>query len=433
MCNCSIRPNSMMRMNRISVVLLAAIVLSIAACSKRALTPTGSYQYLYDLESRDLHPEYVLYHESEDSSTLYFRIFSSELLYTRAGLNTPFTTNLKLKATVSDANGLINDSLSVQLHERVKDRQGWLLGSMRIGMKPGNWNLLIEFTDVTRNLTQPSFIAADKTSSLTAQNFLMQKYESGEPVFGGFVTPGQKLEVKSARNSKLEAKPALWHFNEDVKLPPPPFSPNAPEQPTLDGAKAVTVKSDTSGSCSFEVVGGLYFLTYDAARKSGLCIKTSGTHFPRVKEVSALQWPLRFITTKTEHEEIVKNAYPKAVIDRFWIECGGGKDHARELIRVFYRRVEEANYYFSSYTEGWRTDRGMIHLLFGNPNQIVRTSQGEVWNYGEDQSAALLSFNFRKVESPWSNNVYILEREPGYKPYWERMVQTWRSGKIYSE
>jgi GWxTD domain-containing protein len=177
----------------------------------------------------------------------------------------------------------------------------------------------------------------------------------------------------------------------------------------------------------------MYFFTHDPTRRSGLCIKASGTHYPRVKDADALQWPLRFITTKTEHEEIIKNAYPKMIIDRFWLECGGSKEHARELIRVFYRRVEEANYYFSTYTEGWRTDRGMIHLLFGNPNQIIRTSQGEVWNYGEDQSASLLSFNFRKVESSWTNNLYVLEREPGYKPYWERMVQTWRSGKIYSE
>jgi GWxTD domain-containing protein len=152
-----------------------------------------------------------------------------------------------------------------------------------------------------------------------------------------------------------------------------------------------------------------------------------------VKEVSSLEWPIRFITTKTEHEEIIKNSYPKLLIDRFWLECGGSKEHARELIRVFYRRVEEANYYFSTYTEGWKSDRGMIHLLFGNPNQIIRSSQGEVWNYGEDSNAALLSFTFKKVDSPFTNNLYLLEREPGYKPYWERMVQTWRSGKIYSD
>ena len=426
----------MMRRNDIrilAVVLIATGALIFQACSNRSLAPTGSYQYLYDYESRDLHPEYILYHDGTDSSTVYFRVFSGELLYTRLALNTPFTTQLKLKASVSDEDGITRDTLSISLHERVKDRQGWLIGSMRIPMREGKWNLVMEFTDRSRNLTQPSFIQADKSTTTTAQHYLVTKYETGEPVFGGFVTPGQKVEIISDRNREAAVSPSLWRFTSELKLPPPPFSTATPDQPSLGGAQAVPFVKESDGAWSFEATGALYFFTHDASRRSGLCIKASGTHYPRVKDVDALEWPLRFITTKTEHEEIIKNAYPKLIIDRFWLECGGSKEHARELIRVFYRRVEEANYYFSTYTEGWRTDRGMIHLLFGNPNQIIRTSQGEVWNYGEDQSASLLSFNFRKVESSWTNNLYVLEREPGYKPYWERMVQTWRSGKIYSE
>jgi GWxTD domain-containing protein len=412
------------------LLLFMAVVLY--ACRRNAIVPTGSYQYLYDLESRDLHPEYIVYHHANDSSTIHFRIYSSELLFTRLAANTPFVLNMSVKATVSDLNGMAKDTVSLVLHEVAKDRQGWLLGSMVIPMREGQWNLLMEFTDASRNLTQPSFISCDKSSAYTAQNYLLTKFETGEPVFGGFVTPGQMVEVLSKRN-ELSVQPLLLKLMAEFKLPPPPFSANMPEQPSFTGAQAVEVKSHSPGVYVFEVVSGLYFLTHDSSKRNGCAIKTSNTHFPRVKEVSSLEWPIRFITTKTEHEEIVKNNHPKLLIDRFWLECGGSKEHARELIRIYYRRVEEANYYFSTYTEGWKTDRGMIHLLFGNPNQIIRSSQGEVWNYGEDSNAALLSFAFKKVESPFTNNLYLLEREPGYRPYWERMVQTWRSGKIYSE
>jgi GWxTD domain-containing protein len=415
-----------------SSLLLLLFIAGLASCKRNAIVPTGSYQYLYDFESRDIHPEYVVYHHRDDSSTVHFRVFSNELLYTRQATNSPFVLNLIIKATISDMNGMAQDTISVALHEAAKDRQGWLLGSMRVPMKTGQWNLLMEFTDVARNLTQPSFITCDKLSSFSAQNYLLTKFETGEPVFGGFVSPGQMVEVYSARNT-LSELPALFKLNSEIKLPPPPFSSNAPEYPDFSGAQPVALKVESEGSWVFEVVGGLYFLTHDSAKRIGFTIKTSNTHFPRVKEVSSLEWPIRFITTKSEHEEIIKNNYPKLLIDRFWLECGGSKEHARELIRIFYRRVEEANYYFSTYTEGWRTDRGMIHLLFGNPNQVIRSSQGEVWNYGEDNQAALLSFTFKKVDSPFTNNLYVLEREPGYKPYWERMVQTWRSGKIYSE
>jgi len=413
-------------------VLLLFLLACIGACKRNAIVPTGSYQYLYDLESRDLHPEYVVYHHSDDSSTVHFRVFSSELLFTRVTANTPFVVNISLKATVSDMNGMAQDTISLVLHEAAKDRQGWFLGSMVVPMKPGQWNLLMEFTDVSRNLTQPSFVACDKSTSFTAQNYLLTKFETSEPVFGGFVTPGQMVEIESARNRNAQT-PVLLKLNSEIKLPPPPFSANVPDQPDITGAQPVKIDTQETGNYVFEVVSGLYFLTHDSSKRLGFTIKTSNTHFPRVKEISSLEWPLRFITTKTEHEEIVKNNYPKLLIDRFWLECGGSKEHARELIRVFYRRVEEANYYFSTYAEGWKTDRGMIHLLFGNPNQIIRSSQGEVWIYGEDSNAALLSFTFKKVDSPFTNNLYLLEREPGYRPYWERMVQTWRSGKIYSE
>ncbi len=407
-------------------------MLTLFGCKPKAVMQSGAYQYLYDLESRDIHPEYIVYHHAEDSTSIHFRIFSGELLYTRSAANEPFLINLKIAATVRDQNGTVKDTASIALREVAKNKQGWLVGSMAIPMGIGQWNLWMEFTDVARNLSQPSYLYCDKSSTLTPQNYLLTKFETGEPVFGGFVTPGQMVEVFSARNSNA-GMPWIGRLVTEIKLPPPPFSTNFPEQPSLTGAQAVSARSNEGSGYIFEIVGGVYFLSHDASKRAGLTIKTSNTHYPRVKDISSLEWPLRFITTKAEHDEIIKNASPKQLIDRFWLECGGNKDHARELIRIYYKRVEEANYYFSTYTEGWRTDRGMIHLLFGNPNQIIRSSDSEVWNYGEAPQAALLSFTFKKMDSPFTNNLYVLQREPGYKPYWERMVQVWRSGKVYSE
>jgi GWxTD domain-containing protein len=256
--------------------------------------------------------------------------------------------------------------------------------------------------------------------------------ETQEPVFSGFLNAGRKARIYSARNSSNEA-PTLSHMKAEIKLPPPPFSSSLPEQPSLMGAQLLLANKQTDGSFVFDVENGLYFLTHDPSKRMGLTIKTGSIYFPKVKDTSSLEWPIRFIMTKAEHEEIIKSNYSKALIDQFWIECAGSKEHARELIRIFYKRVEEANFYFSTYTEGWRSDRGMIHLLFGNPTQVVRSSAGEVWNYGEDSQAAILTFSFTKIESPFTSNLFILDREPGYKPYWERMVQSWRSGKIYND
>lgn len=55
----------------------------------------------------------------------------------------------------------------------------------------------------------------------------------------------------------------------------------------------------------------------------------------------------------------------------------------------YYRRVAFANENFSHYIEGWRTDRGMVFIILGNPNNIDRhpfeydSKPYEVWEYYE--------------------------------------------------
>ena len=65
---------------------------------------------------------------------------------------------------------------------------------------------------------------------------------------------------------------------------------------------------------------------------------------------------------------------------------------AEEDNRVFdeyYRRINYANENFSHYNEGWRTDRGMVYITLGPPNNIDRhpfdydSKPYEVWEYYE--------------------------------------------------
>ena len=65
---------------------------------------------------------------------------------------------------------------------------------------------------------------------------------------------------------------------------------------------------------------------------------------------------------------------PKVALDDFWIKCGGNIDKARELIRIYYTRVFYSNYYFTSYKEGWRSERGMIYIIYGPPDKVYKIS-----------------------------------------------------------
>jgi GWxTD domain-containing protein len=60
-----------------------------------------------------------------------------------------------------------------------------------------------------------------------------------------------------------------------------------------------------------------------------------------------------------------------------------------EQLEQYYSRVAYANKNFSNYTEGWKSDRGMVYIILGHPNNVDRypfetnSKPYEVWYYNE--------------------------------------------------
>ena len=44
----------------------------------------------------------------------------------------------------------------------------------------------------------------------------------------------------------------------------------------------------------------------------------------------------------------------KIALDNFWLGFTNNVERSRELVRIYYNRVLYANYFFSSYKEGWQ-------------------------------------------------------------------------------
>ena len=85
--------------------------------------------------------------------------------------------------------------------------------------------------------------------------------------------------------------------------------------------------------------------------------------------------PLRYIAARSEYQRLTTAEHPKLALDEFWLACSSSPEAAQPA-QTYYARVEEANAAFSGMTEGWRTDRGMIHVVFGVPkNQKGRVER----------------------------------------------------------
>ena len=111
----------------------------------------------------------------------------------------------------------------------------------------------------------------------------------------------------------------------------------------------------------------------------------------------------------------------------------GDKEQAKKVIRTFYKRVKDANTFFTSYKAGWKTDRGMIMIIFGTPNIIYQSIDGESWIYGEKNNVFSLNFSFTKMENKFTDNDYQLNRSVYFKNIWNTAQSAWRDGHAYSD
>ncbi|MEX1138515.1 MAG: GWxTD domain-containing protein [Bacteroidota bacterium] len=114
---------------------------------------------------------------------------------------------------------------------------------------------------------------------------------------------------------------------------------------------------------------------------------------PSIKDLSKAVDQLRYIAQPTEYDHIRKAETDEEVRKRFlefWTKRDPDPQTQRnELMEEYYQRVEYANKTFSHYMEGWRTDRGMVFIRFGTPDNIERhpfdmnSKPYEVWYYYE--------------------------------------------------
>jgi GWxTD domain-containing protein len=112
-----------------------------------------------------------------------------------------------------------------------------------------------------------------------------------------------------------------------------------------------------------------------------------------VKDLDVAIEQLRYVA-KDEELDPIKEAKTTEEKQKkffeFWKKRDPNPNTPRnEKMEEFYARVDYANKHFSHYIEGWRTDMGMVYIIFGPPNSVDRhpydmdAKPYEVWSYFE--------------------------------------------------
>jgi GWxTD domain-containing protein len=175
----------------------------------------------------------------------------------------------------------------------------------------------------------------------------------------------------------------------------------------------------------------LYFFTEDTSAVNGIGLMGVNKRFPRFTRPEQLTQPLVYMSTNDEIRDLQKPDEPKKALDRYWLRLmAGNQQTARRTIKAYYNRVETANRLFTTYKEGWKTDMGMVYIIFGPPNKVVRSKEKEVWTYTQSANFSEINFNFVKRPNQFIEDHYELVRYAEYEPIWYPTVEEWRTGLV---
>ncbi|MFT4523913.1 MAG: GWxTD domain-containing protein [Bacteroidia bacterium] len=417
-------------MNRLFGFLLIGLGFAFTGCFTERVS-NQNMAYLYDGDMPILDPQFVVGHLNDSISYIDFRINSNELLYLQNPKSGYFSSEFRLRYEVlSDlASVAILDSTVVLYKDSAQQKESKFI-SGRINLKPSSREismLKIHLRDNNRGLMVQKFIEIDRRNHNCRQFFTVRKSDSDFTLDGDKLSDGQYL---ISHNTGKYSNATVNFYDREFPIAPPPFSVE-PDK-VFDLTADSTFQIQLGQPVSFDAEGFYHIQVVDTVMQ-GFTLFRFSPDFPFVKKLDHMIAPLRILNSKNEFKKIRDAEDKKVAIDRFWLKIAGDRRRAKDLIGKFYGRVQDANSYFTSHADGWKTDRGLVYLVYGPPNTLYKNSHSEIWIYGEEGHVSSLNLSFLKMQNPFTDNDYKLDRSPIYKNSWYQAVDSWRQGRIYTD
>jgi GWxTD domain-containing protein len=414
---------------RNSALAIIGVIMTLAACTSTDRVANQNLSFLYDSRSSSLEPDFRIVHQNDTVSLLDMRLLSDQLRYEQNLSSGFFSAEFRLRYELYSGpeSKTVLDSAVVIFRDSVEKPTGRSIEAT-FRLRPSKLPLSmlkVDLVDLRSNTRAVRFITIDRSGPNVAQFFDVSTVADSTPLFRSHLANDEQVIIKHVSGTR---NATVHLYKEEFPLPRPPFSVGEarPFSYVPDSVFTIALGRPVSFGAK-----GLYQIRLDDSTRQGITLLRFGDGFPKVNDVDDLIAPLRFINSNQEFKKLTSADFPKAEVDRFWLGLAGNSERARILIAKFYGRVQEANTYFTSYTEGWRTDRGMVFLIYGPPDVVYRSGNAEQWTYGDPMGQRSVSFVFRKTGNPFTDNDYRLERSQMYKSDWFRAVDLWRQGRVY--
>ncbi|MDY6801397.1 MAG: GWxTD domain-containing protein [Bacteroidota bacterium] len=415
--------------------LIFFMVMILAACSgSRKTTTPRNLRMIYHPGSSSLHPQVKVYNTSDTSSLLLVKVYTRELLYNLANTEKKLLSRVGVFYSLYHFNEdkekeLVDSATTTFKFEKNPNIQYQLL-KIDVPAEAGKEYMLeVITTDLNRKNKQYSFLKIDRTIDPSIQDFLIYNKHNSEPITASFINESIAFKINHYQYDLDSLN--VYYFLPADDVPPPPEMND-----TL-----ITYYSgyDTTWVCYLDSIDysnfskkGMYYFSSEPEPQDGFALFNFGKDFPVVRTPDELLAPLAYLHEIDSVAALdTTGKYTKLYVDNFWLKRANNMERSRELIKLFYNRVFFANVYFTSYVEGWRTDRGMIYIIYGLPDHIYKSGEEERWIYYHDPMGPGITFYFNYQQNPYSLNHFTLNREKLKYSDWDTFIKLWNSGEIF--
>jgi GWxTD domain-containing protein len=427
---------------RLIVGLILPFLLFISCSVKQVAVDSKDLSYLYNPTKNSLNPRYNITNESDNGSSLAVKFFSDELYFSEANpQGIPMASILITVKLYNTGQGrILADTAFYNLNIVKEENRKEYTYRIPLRVQPGaEYMAELKILDRVRLQVIQAFVPFNTLSYFNRYNFRAQGHFAKNQIFSPVLRINEYVNLVYLRGH-LDSL-YISYYKPYTAIPYPP-SMLLPEK-TIDYGPDTTIAIPYSDTIPMMFPrSGIYLVSAERDINEGFTFINLGTTYPNLTSPEVMIWPLAYLISEDELNNLRNSTRPKLALDEFWIKCGGNIEKARELIRIYYTRVYYSNQYFTSYTEGWRTDRGMIYIIYGPPDKVYKSTEGESWGYRKPIIKSswgtryrikdeYLFFNFKKKSNIFTDNEYYLSRSETLITLWEQAIASWKKGIVF--
>lgn len=366
-----------------------------------------------------------VYYKSNEA-TLFFSIPEHQLLKKKNPISDVFEYHFTVNISLNNSNkDVINKEYQ---HAASLDLMRTIIDSFMIGARTSKFDYEVTVTDLNKN--QYHFLEKEVDPQLNFGTcYFLKRDNQGKPILSNYHSQ-KNIQICSSKykNQKIRC----FQFNND-RTAPPPFVQLSGSVNLGSADSIFQISFNSKGQTILDQLSGLLILSSNRLDLDDYYFLYSVDDiFPFFKTYTALIEPIKFISSREEFSRLMNASNQKEAFENFWIELGGDEMRAKELIREFYSRVKFANTHFSSYKKGWMSDRGIMYIIFGEPELIDINGKEIKWTYSSKFDSRTSMFTFYQSLSNISND-FELVRNPLFKSGWYVAIETWRNGQVYQK